>query len=561
MKLTGLIDLLVRRLNSVLFRLVICSYALYIILTYNNIMPEWIYFILVVGYFVLYVKFLKAPKIRLINDFLFIFIILLYKNPVDPITYIFITLPIINSINFSGEKKSKLLYLYSISLFFGLLCIYHKSHQQLLQASNLKFLFPIVALWVINSYTSVRVEIRNFREMLNDLVDDYFLHPQFIKQPHKIYSEIITAINARLNKEFISEIYCFMPSRFEKKPILVNGSRFLWKYEFFGKEIEKRLNERQILHNESMSFDGKVVDKSIMLYSKIENQDYYYIFITKSELPFPIPFIGFPRILSPVLTRISKVLFSERSLHEIRNAELSKLMQSVSYVNKANKTMHFVRNRLGPFSNLLAMLDASSSIPVQKAEQFNRLLVNERERTELDLRSIVSRANDMLEKSNNPFIYTNLVKISVRKLFVVLKRLFNNHFPETEIELLNTSDEKLYVHVNEEGMEVFLSDWISNMKKYKKSIASCVFSLDDENLKLIFKNDHFLNQEDVNKMISDLTSNERNEIMRRTTHGLYIIKTTLEDMGLLFDVYCNANTNEIEFTLTLKITKDESSGI
>lgn len=254
---------------------------------------------------------------------------------------------------------------------------------------------------------------------------------------------------------------------------------------------------------------------------------------------------------------------SEKKLQELKNEEITKLSQRSQYVNRANKTMHFMRNRLGPFSNLLKMLDNFEKVPREKIDSFKNLLLKERDRAKTELINITSRANEMLEKTSNPFVYNSLEQISVERVFTILKRNFNSFFPENEIQLLyvETSEAKRLVSINEEGFELFLSDWLNNMLKYKVSHVACKFSIERDLLLILFSNDHSKSQIEINQLISDLTSNHRNEIMKRTTHGLYTIKSTLEDMDVSFDVHSISEQNILVFTIKFKILNNEDSCI
>ena len=110
-------------------------------------------------------------------------------------------------------------------------------------------------------------------------------------------------------------------------------------------------------------------------------------------------------------------------------------------------------------------------------------------------------------------------------------------------------EKKRFVNINEEGFEMFLSDWLNNIYKYKINRVYFDFIFNEELLTINFKNDHKLTNVDINKMITDLTSNDRNEIMKRTTHGLFLIKSTLEEMNIKFEV----NHNETERLLLLQL--------
>ena len=56
-------------------------------------------------------------------------------------------------------------------------------------------------------------------------------------------------------------------------------------------------------------------------------------------------------------------------------------------------------------------------------------------------------------------------------------------------------------------------------------------------------------------------SDDRNEIMRRTTHGLYTIKLTLEDMNIPYQALAADNDTKLVLKLQLKTLLYEHSSI
>ena len=113
-----IIDTVQRKINSILFRFVIISYSIYILAICNNCFKYIIYIPVLLLYIFIYFKLQNLSKLRIINDFLFICIIVYGKNPFAIINYTFIILPIINTINFSGDKQSGLVYIYTILSFY-----------------------------------------------------------------------------------------------------------------------------------------------------------------------------------------------------------------------------------------------------------------------------------------------------------------------------------------------------------------------------------------------------------------------------------------------------------
>ncbi|MCW2121062.1 hypothetical protein [Flavobacterium sp. 7A] len=260
--------------------------------------------------------------------------------------------------------------------------------------------------------------------------------------------------------------------------------------------------------------------------------------------------------------RRARILLNEKKLQELKTEEVSKLSDRSQYVNRANKTMHFVRNRLGPISNLVKQIEFLDKVPEEKSEDFRRLILKENERAKIELKNISIRADDMLEKSKNPFVYNTLSDISIARMFTILKQNVSCFFPQLIVSTsIKNLDKKLFVKINEEGFELVLSDWLNNIYKYKNDFVDIHFIIDNEHLNIKFINNHKLDNNNIENLISDLTSTDRNEIMKRTTHGLFILKSTLEDMNIPITMTHNKLDKLLTLTLILKTFKNENSSI
>lgn len=556
MKGHEIMDYIQRKINSILFRLVLVGYCYLIILSQNNLFNILVYIGVTILYLFLFVKFDKRDKLRLLNDFLFINFVLMGKDPSQILIFTLIILPIINSINFSGTKKSVALYVYTTITYILLIC-YHNSKAD--GDFILKNLFPlasIIFLWIINGYTELRLKIRVFREELNATVDNFYLKKEEIKRPHKIYKQLINVIHKNTKKIKIDDIICFtIHSNKADKLVITNGSSFIWSFSIKEENIIDEIRSKKSIMNVKLILDGQENHNNLLIYSKVEDQEYIYAIISATPLPVYYLVIGFfNRTLEPAFKKISNILLSEKKLQDFRNEEINRLSERSQYVNRANKTMHYIRNRLGPFSNLIKMLENFDSITEEKKSSFKVLIFKEAETARNELNHITERANNMLEKSNNPFVYTKLDDISIERVFTILKRNIYSFFPNIEINVtIDPKEEKKFVKLNEEGFELFLSDWLNNMLKYKREFVECQFTVSESALEINFSNDHRLSKQDLDKLINDLMSDDRNEIMRRTTHGLYTIKLTLEDMNIPYQALSADNDTKLVLKLQLKI--------
>ncbi len=557
MKIFEIIDLLQRRINSFIFRFLILVYAVVILVTHDNVLPTYLYVIIALVYIVLYFTFLKKQRLRLFNDFLFISLMVLGKNPNEAFIFIFLILPIINSINFSGNKKSPILYFVTIIAYLSLLCYYNRKIELIVFRNSILPISSFIFLWIIEAYTSLRIKIRDFRDLLNEVVDGFYTNDEFIKKPHKIYNEIIKAINTKIKADLIKELYCFTTHPKDKnKLVIINGSSFIWRYDIKEKDFHDKFEKRDYQLNVDLTIDNKKQYFNLVHKIEIEGIDYIYVFTTTKLIPFYYIIIGFYRTLFPSLSKMSKILLMEKKLQDLRNEELQRFSLRSQYITRATKTMHFIRNRLGPVNNLLTMLDNRSGIDENMIGEFDSLIDSEKSRAKNELESILSRANYLLEKSNNPFNFVETKAITIEKLYSILRRILSVYFPDKSVDIhLPDEIELTYVKVNLEGFELFLSDWLNNINKYSGDYLEVKFIVSDTNVSIEFINDYTVGDKVVDQLVSDLMSDDRNEIMKRTTHGLFHIKSSLEEMAIDYNVKRTGADNDLLlFRINLKIS-------
>lgn len=551
-----IIDLIQRKINSFIFRSIILLYTTIILITHENIFPSHIYIIGSILYIILYFVFLKRQRHRLFNDFMFFSLIILGKNPNEPFVFILLILPIVNSINFSGNKKSPILYIITAATYLSLLCYFNQKIELIVFKNSILPISSFIFLWIIEAYTSLRLKIRDFRDRLNEVVDGFYTNKELIKKPHKVYSEIINTINSRIKEDLIKDLYCFTINPANgNNLVVINGSSFIWRYKIDEKDFLKKFDKKPYQLNIDLSIDNVKHSHNLVIKTEIEEVVYIYVLTTTKTIPVYYIIIGFFRTLFPSFYKMSKILLMEKKLQDIRNEELQRFSLRSQYITRATKTMHFIRNRLGPVNNLLKMLDNRGKISSNMIAEFDGLIESEKERAKNELESIVSRANYLLEKSNNPFNFIATKAITIEKLFSILRRILSIYFPEKIIEIQLPDTMKLaYVKVNFEGFELFLSDWLHNIKKYYNGYLMVNFVVTDTSVDLIFINDYHVDKHIVEQLILDLMSDDRNEIMKRTTHGLFQIKSSLEEMAIDYLVEKVGEGNELlKFMINLKI--------
>lgn len=568
MNLFAIIDLIQRKINSIIFRFIIIAYSICIVYLYDNIFPIYIYWLAIPIYLIMYYILIRKDVWRLLNDFLFVILVIIGKNPNETFLFVYLILLIINSINFSGTKRSWILYVITIFAYYFILSFYHNKIDVQVLTRNYYPIISIVFLFLIESYTAVRVKFRDFIEQLNAVVDSFYTEKEYYKKPHKLYPELIDLINNRIKQDLIENIYCFTTtSNTNRKLQIVNSSNFIWNFKLDEKYLWKEFEKKKYLLNVKLTIDNKNFDFNCILKCQIEEVTYFYIITTKRSMPFYYELINFMRVLNPTFTKISTVLFNEKRLQEINVDEFMKLAEQMQYVARANKTMHFIRNRLGPIKNLIEMLDSKY---LQENDENKKLLegmiLEEKNRAKIDFQEIIKRADYLLEKSHNPFNFTDTSNTNIKKIYSLFAKQTVRYFPNIDINREVISDEfndNYHIEINKDGFDLLMSDWLCNMQKYHKSNIKFFFTVQDYKLKIEFWNDFKNGDYDIKTLITDMKSPDRNEIMKRKTHGLFQIKSCLEDMNIKYDmsVILGENVKFLVFELFFNLIKDEDSNI
>jgi|GEM_PF-1459829 len=569
MNLFAIIDQVQRNLNSVGFRCIIVIYSIFVITLYDNLFSQYIYWVTIPLYLTIYFFLSRRHILRLLNDFLFIVVVIFGKNPNEPFLFVYLILPIINSINFSGAKRSWLLYFITIITYYLLLSLYYGKLDTQIFTQNYLPIISILLLILIESYTATRVKFRDFTEQLNAVVDSFYTKKKYHNKPHRLYPELIELINTEIEKDLVENIYCFTTSlSANNKLVIVNSSNFIWSFKLDEKKLLDNLEKQDYLLNIDLEIDNKNFHYNCVLKTKIEGTTYFYIVTAKRPIPFYYQLIGVMKVLKPVFSKISTVLVSEKYLQEMNINKFEELREQREYVVRANKTMHFIRNRLGPIKNLIEMLEKYQSFNESDINKkaLEATIFEEISRAKNDYKNIIERADYLLEKSHNPFNFTTTKTTNIKKLFSLFAEQVGRFFPDANISREVIADEfnsEYHIKINKDGFHLLLSDWLCNMHKYCKSSVRFFFTVQDNIVKVEFWNDYKNSKDDINALITNMTSPNRNEIMKRETYGLSQIKSCLEDMNIKYQisVISEDSIKFLRFELFFNLIKDEDSNI
>lgn len=543
------IDKLQKGINSVVFRIILIFYSLVIISFSDNFFPDYLYIVYCLIYLIFYILIIKRSYFRLINDLVLFFLIMFNKDPLNIVNYCFLLLYIVNRLNFTGRVNRYnfiavipvlIPFLYNYYIFYGI------------NLNILLYVFPFVIFYFLTYLTLTKYKIRYFLEEINSKVDDYYLNIDRFVKPYSIYSEISLIINSKV--DLIDKIFCVTFNKIGE-PIIVNSSDFIFDLNLNDFKLNDFHTNNNILQNKSISIDGIIYNNNISYLIPCEELNYVYIFILKRNLPFYLEIITAHEFIKPSLFRISKILLTEKHLNDIKAKELRSLSKKrVNYI-RSIKTMHFVRNRLTAFKNLTELVSHYNN---NKNPEVYDLLIDQNAKSKLEIELITKRAEIMLEKSNDPFDFSECEEILIKDLYLLVKSntdmFFGTDALNTNLneEFLNLNNKVL---INLDGFSLFLSDWYSNINKYNNGFVKISFNFEKNNniLTLFFENNYKNKEQLVVNLVRDFLSNDRNEILKRKTHGIYIMKDTLNSMNLFYDLIIDKENKVLTFNLQLKL--------
>ncbi|WP_189602910.1 hypothetical protein [Salinimicrobium marinum] len=543
------LDKLERKLISVLYRLTLVAYSIFLLSFFEPKINVYYNVALFVGYLFIFNllrgnSFIKST-LRLLMDFIVIFFVIWQVGNLDIFTFSLLFIPVLNSQNHTGPRKTILLYIIPLMGIFIL---------DKINGSKFTYWYsiPFLAFLIVNSFTSIRTKYYNFHQNLNDIVDRFFEDSRNYEKSHIIYRKIIKIINnKRIFLYPISDIVCFRVQ--EHKLSLVNGSSFIWNTSIKNeKDFIKKAKSTKSFRNHELELDEKVIKSNLVINCHLDNHTYSYIFVPQNEGQFidNLKTTIIINLFTPFLYRYSRVL---RSMFEQKKNELShlnQLQEKINYVTNSVNSMHFIRNKLGPLKNYLAMVEDYEKADRDKRKRIEPYLKKERTKISSSITSILQRAEYILKKSNNPFNVYKVEKQEITNLFTLLRSVWSYMFDTQTLEVNWDKNNlgKFLVQYNDAGLELVLSNWISNMLKNHSGKYGVVLGEEKNFYSLDFYNS--TKQNISSKFIEDFNNSNREMISRRETHGLIEIKDFISQMDL--DSIMYKDGDNVHFVIMFK---------
>ena len=248
--------------------------------------------------------------------------------------------------------------------------------------------------------------------------------------------------------------------------------------------------------------------------------------------------VFFYNLLYPFFSRLAHIFNFRRVQSIMRKRNYRDIAKKVSYVNNAVNSMHFTRNKLGPLKTYLSMVeDYNSQDSEEKKAVIKPFIEEERKRVNISLDLILDRANSILEKQNNPFNVLDGNNFTILRILSMVRETSSLYLRNENFDFILDASNinfKKEVTVNETGFELVLSNWFSNVSRYKSSDKYGVIINDTEDHFYLRFFNNFTNTTNngTPDFVEDFNSTERMAILKRKTHGLIEIKDFLEQMDI-----------------------------
>ncbi|AWV96963.1 hypothetical protein DJ013_01735 [Arcticibacterium luteifluviistationis] len=546
------LDFSLRLFSSLIFRFLLVINGLLIISTEKNKFDWYIYVLVTVLYLLLY-RFCFAKDnhfriARIINDYLFVFIILFDKDLYSLSHIIFTFLPIFNFPNSSSRKR---LYFAPYILVFLVIFLLNYPEIRFIECFSLLFLF------VIDLTEQFRSRLFRLTSTLLTEIDTAYYDEIDIKRSYTIYHRLIEYLNkSKYSYIFVvNKIFCF--SIRENDFILVNSSSFVLQYNLQDSNLRKKIENNNFVPEVSLEIDGIFLERAYGVSIKSNNNNYFFVFDIDIENPliFGILKAHLFEYLKPLLYKIAGYLNVTNEIGQIKKLTSEEYSKSSTYINETAFAMHFVRNKLNPLKNYFEVVKDLRD-PKNTASQrvkWSKIEISERENAIRSLDSILTKTNKILDSTNNPFSITVITNISIKMLIALIRTSWLTQFNSDSINyFINPNDLDKTTNYNDYGLDILLTDITANAKKYSSSKSEIHFKSNDDFFLVEFRNDIVYDKDrtkiDELKLLIQNFNSERILENKQKTHGLTTIKNFANQMGIINSIEIDKKT----FILCLK---------
>jgi len=529
-------DRLIKKIFSILFRLLLTLLSIFIIQSQDNSFPYWIYYLVIIIYLAIFFYFFLKDSwfqslCRLVNDYALITFVLYQKDLFLIPNYVLVVLPVVNAPNHSG-RKSSLLYPILIVV-IGFLSGWE---------INWDLIIPIMILGLINVFRHYRSQVLDAKNDLVNLIEQFFTSEYEFRKFHNVYDLIldhIKSIKYMKNMFSIDVLVCFLVKN--NRLLLLNSSKFI---RYFEIDKEQELIEELEARGTCDDFSIKLMENSfhdnLFVMSKDEEMTLVFSIILHDDSTSPIGRSLLRYFFKPISHHLFKIIKHHTKIRSSLAKQQSRIRKQQQYVLKSMNAMHYVRNKLTPIKTYLNLDEIEKAVIETNDEIIKSTFYNKKEnalkQSKNQLDNIVQRADFILEKSDNPFIIQNTSQHKINTLFSLIRFNWMSFFDDQNFKMdFQETFPDVHVYYNAEVIEIVLADVMSNMNKYGTEPELTILELDTD-ITFFFKNRISTNKvKDITyfkRIAKSYNSDESWEINKRTTHGLTLIKSYLNQMSI-----------------------------
>ncbi|MEQ8423340.1 MAG: hypothetical protein RIA63_01430 [Cyclobacteriaceae bacterium] len=219
---------------------------------------------------------------------------------------------------------------------------------------------------------------------------------------------------------------------------------------------------------------------------------------------------------------------------------MAKLQEKMEFIDDAQMAMHFIKNKLNPIANYVAMSDEFDSGPPSKEIWLDHF-IKEKNKSKTNIPLIIQKSEQFHKDVENLFSLSAYEQARVEKVIEILRRNWTADFLEEDIQVsIETGDTNNYtVVINEDLLEVLLTNWISNMRKYGSGLHTVVVSETDESIYIEFANNVENNcWGSAEKFVNDFNSDGKSEIIGLgVSQGLRELRYLVKEMDINNDLF------------------------
>jgi len=548
-------------LSSLLYRFVLLLVGTSIAFVEVNTF-HWSIYLLCTSTYIFSTTFFRFSKhnnslLRLIADYTFITVILYGKGLDTFINSCFIIIPIVNSVNHTSHLKNGA----------GIFRLYIACLISMFIISNLNvkysWVVSIIAFGAISAITKMREFITRIDNSALTSISDYHGENLRLGNSYLLLKKFVKdwQSNRLLTMVLGNPINIVVFKKSGNRIRLISGATFVKNYVFLDEiEVATLLEKDSVLYNVEVLIDNDRVQPNICI--QLHGQIDFYIFyielsksVEKNSLFDSYVVSIFARSLSFVV----KVLDNEGQMIKDRNNLMKQLQGRVSLVDKTINVVHFINNRLTPIVNFFEMYafyksQETDSVNHAYLPELAALIATEQRKAKDSLTQIDTRSKSLLKRASEARLADGETVIKYKQIVRLIRESWLEHaYAHDEIKV-GWSEEILEKSFTVDTNELWLmiEEVATNVSKYRRGKSRVNFSSENEWPVIIFINEldnngNVVHNKKVKSIVEQFNNNDLNEIMRRNSRGLYVIKSFCNKYNIATRIEISTNS----FTLAL----------